>query len=448
MDDSTSLGAPHPANVASAVTADDSNNRGSVSNAPNAEVAGSQRYAGEPATVAFDRGASIVPRPPKVSVRGKKGFKKKVNSHVEGDQSVPIGDKGAIVLLSGVDSLDVGLYVEFPESWPRIVAKLGELKRKASRNGGEVAGEGRCLVLASGKPNYPFHVQFANFHLYLSRSRGPVGDTPNVFVSLNSQLLWERGPRAAVDHVRSELSALADGVVIEERINRCDLAVDTLVPGGLTDDLLRSHAVCRSEQQVIYLEKNGLNTFYQGKRGAEIMLRIYDKSVEIEASGKAWFLLLWQITENVDVWRCEFQLRRPALKGMGINSLNDLNEKQGRVWRYLTQEWFSLRQHDNENASRRTALPVWQIIQDCAQQFGVAGERIKRVGSVPSIDTSFLVKRVRSAVVGFAARTGIDDEAEAWRQMGIKIAEESVHFKQDVQRKRIELGIHIDKEAA
>ena len=76
------------------------------------------------------------------------------------------------------------------------------------------------------------------------------------------------------------------------------------------------------------------------------------------------------------------------------------------------------------------------------------GEGIKRVGSVPSIDTSFLVNRVRSAVVGFAARTGIDDEAEAWRQMEIKIAEESARFKQDVQRKRIELGIHPEKEAA
>ena len=418
--------------------------------AKDAEVAGSRGYAGEPATVAFDRGALFVPRPPKVSVEGERGFKREGQSSVEGGQSVHSGGKESRVLLTGVDTLDLGLYVEFPEAWPRIVAKLGELKRKASRSGGQVAGDGRCQVLASGKQNFPFHVQFAGFHLYLSRSRGPVGDTPNAFVSLNSQLLWEQGPRGAVDHVRSELAALADGVVSEERINRCDLSVDTLVPGGLTDDLLRNHAVCRSEQQVIYLGKNSLNTFYQGKRGAEIMLRIYDKSVEIEGSGKAWFLALWQITENVDVWRCEFQLRRPALKGMGINSLNDLNEKQGRVWRYLTQEWFSLRQHDNENASRRTVLPLWQMIQDCAERFGAAGERIKRVASVPSIDTSFLVKRVRSAIVGFAARTGIDDEGEAWRQMEIKIGEEpkEVHFKQEVQRKRIELGIHAEKEAA
>jgi hypothetical protein len=144
MDDSTSLGAPHPANVASAVTADDSNNHGSVSNATNAEVAGSRGYAGEPATVAFDRGALFVTRPPKVSVGGKKDLKGKVYSSVESDQLVQIGDKGTRVLLSGVDTLDVNLYVEFAEDWPRIVAKLGELKRKASRNGGQVAGDGRC----------------------------------------------------------------------------------------------------------------------------------------------------------------------------------------------------------------------------------------------------------------------------------------------------------------
>ena len=418
--------------------------------AKDAEVAGSRGYAGEPATVAFDRGALFVTRPPKVSGGGKKDLKGKVYSSVEGDQSVETGDKGARVLLSGVDSLDVGLYVEFGEQWSRVVLELGKMKRKASRDGGQVSPDGRCQVLASGKPNYPFHMQFADFHLYLSRSRGPVGDTPNVFVSLNSKLLWERGPRAAIDHVNSQLAELAGGVVKEERINRCDLCVDTFVPGGLTDDFLRSHTVCRSESSKIHLEKNGLETFYQGEPGLEINLRIYDKSVEIEKHGKQWFIALWQITENVDVWRCEFQLRRTAMKSFGINSLNDLYEKQGRVWRYLTQKWFSLRLHDNENATRRTTLPIWQLIQDCAERFGVVGEGIKRVGSVPSIDTSFLVNRVRSAVVGFAARTGIDDEAEAWRQLGIKIAEEAkeAHFKQEVQRKRIELGIHPEKEAA
>ena len=450
MDDSTSLGAPHPANVASAVTADDSNNHGSVSNATNAEVAGSRGYAGEPATVAFDRGALFVTRPPKVSVGGKKDLKGKVYSSVESDQLVQIGDKGTRVLLSGVDTLDVNLYVEFAEDWPRIVAKLGELKRKASRNGGQVAGDGRCQVLASGKPNFPFHVQFPDFQLYLSRTGGPIGDTPNVFVSVSAQLLWAKGPRAAIDHVRSKLAALAEGVEREERINRCDLCVDMLIPGGLTDEFLRRHAVCRSKDRRIHLGSDDLRTFYQGQPGAEIMLRVYDKSVEIEASGKTWFLPLWQITENVDVWRCEFQLRRTALKGFGINSLNDLSEKQGRVWRYLTEEWFSLRQQDNENATRRTAIPLWKMIQERAEQFGVCDEQIRRAAAVRSTDTAFLVKRVAGSVIGLAARKGINDLKEAWRQLEIEVAEEMKgrKFEVEVQRKAIELGIPAKKEAA
>ena len=352
--------------------------------------------------------------------------------------------------MSGVDTLDIGLYVEFGEKWPRVVTELGKMKRKASRDGGQVVRDGRCQVLASGKPNFQFHMQFADFNLYLSRTPGPIGDTPNVFVSLSSQLLWERGPRAAVEHVKSQLAELADGVVKEERINRCDLCVDTLVPGGLTDDFVRRHAVCRSKDRRIHLGSDDLQTFYQGQPGAEIMLRFYDKSVEIEASGKAWFLPLWQITENGDVWRCEFQLRRPALKGFGINSLNELSEKQGQVWRYLTEEWFSLRQHDNENTARRTVVPLWQLIQATAERFGVCDERIRRAASVRSTDTSFLVKRVAGSVIGLAARKGINDLTEAWRQLEIEIAEEMKvrDFKQEVQRKQIELGIPAKKEAA
>ena len=417
---------------------------------PNAEVAGSRGYAGEPATVAFDRGTFIVTRPPKVSEGGKKFVKSEGQRSGEGGESVQVGDKEARVLLSGVDSLDVGLYVEMTVEWPRIVARLSELKRKASREGAQVVRDGRCLVLASGKPNYQFHVQFRDFNLFLSRSGGPVGDTPNAFVSLNSQLLWERGPRGAVDHVRTELEALTDGVVIEERINRCDLCIDVLVPAGLTDEALRRHAVCRSEEQWICLGKDGLQTFYQGKRGADIMLRIYNKSVEIEKHGKQWFIALWQITENVDVWRFEYQLRRPAMKAFGINSLDDLSNKQGQVWRYLTEEWYSLRNHDNENTTRRTAIPLWKMIQERAEQFGVCDEQIRRAAAVRSTDTAFLVKRVAGSVIGLAARKGINDLKEAWRQLEIEVAEEMKgrKFEVEVQRKAIELGISAKKEAA
>ena len=113
------------------------------------------------------------------------------------------------VLLAGIDTLDFGMYVEFDGSWPKIVRKLAQLKAQARGTTGCVIGGGRCAVLPSGKPNYPFHLQYPGFHLYLSRKSRPDGETPNVFVSLKSELLWHRGERAAIELVQQELADLA-----------------------------------------------------------------------------------------------------------------------------------------------------------------------------------------------------------------------------------------------
>ncbi len=145
------------------------------------DSASTERTAGSaPADAVRSAGALTVTRPPE-------------NTGKEGELAGrPIAPE---VLIAGTDTLDLGLYVEFPESYPRLVQILARWKRAASGSKGLVVGGGRCLVSPGGKPNYPFHLRYPQFELYLSRHPCPQGDTPNVFVSLGSQLLWERGDR-------------------------------------------------------------------------------------------------------------------------------------------------------------------------------------------------------------------------------------------------------------
>lgn len=91
--------------------------------------------------------------------------------------------------------------------------------------------------------------------------------------------------------------------------------------------------------------------------GAPVRLRIYDKSKEIKKSGKLWFGEFWGTEEPMNVWRIEYQLRRAPLKQFGINSIDDLTEKIGGLWSYLSENWFSLRLQDNEQQNRRSLLP-------------------------------------------------------------------------------------------
>jgi hypothetical protein len=78
--------------------------------------------------------------------------------------------------------------------------------------------------------------------------------------------------------------------------------------------------------------------------------------VEVQQKGglKLWFLELWQRESPENIWRTEFEIKRAALREFGINSLDDLKQKQSGLWHDLTTNWFSLRLTDNEKAERRT----------------------------------------------------------------------------------------------
>lgn len=354
------------------------------------------------------------------------------------------------VLLAGIDTLDFGMYVEFDANWSRIVAKLAQLKRAARGTKGRLIGDHRCAILPGGKPNYPFLLKYHDFQLYLSRKSRPEGETSNVFVSLNAQLLWQVGERAAIERVQSELAALAGGTIRECRMSRCDLAVDLWLPGGLTDGFVRRHAVSHARQHRLFLDHDQLQTMYVGATDSEILLRIYDKSVEIVANDKLWFLSLWGLEENTDVWRFEFQIRRPFLKQCRIDSLDDLLARRADLWQYLTDNWFTLRLCDHENSSRRTVHPLWQMLQQCAERFGPSTEPLKRLPPQPSLDPSRSVRQAAGALIGLAARTNTTTFEAALQELndGLRREFESRNFDDDLQRKAIELGIRLDEEDA
>ncbi|MGD0283592.1 MAG: hypothetical protein ABSB95_14670, partial [Dissulfurispiraceae bacterium] len=108
-------------------------------------------------------------------------------------------------------------------------------------------------------------------------------------------------------------------------------------------------------------------------------------------SCKAWFHELW-IKAGWDgitpVWRIEFQLRRDFLKEFQINSFNDLQGTLPDMWRYLTEEWFTLRQKVSEdtNKTRWPLLPFWQIVQGMTENFGTVAGIDRQKISEPKVE--------------------------------------------------------------
>jgi hypothetical protein len=346
------------------------------------------------------------------------------------------------IVAHGVDGLDIGCFVQWGRHFGRLVKALEYRKRKASGTTGILWKELDCIVLPSGKkPRYRWHVNFHDLHIFISKQSRPDGRTPNVYISLNSELLWATGVDGAIDRAREVLQSLG-GTLSDVLISRCDPCVDVVIDGGLTYEFLKAHRVPGNRKENA-IEKSGrLETYYNGAKEGDTQLRIYDKRLEvIQSEKKLWFFDLWGVGVDADVWRFEFQLRREALKRYGINSDEDLAEKLPGVWRDLTTEWFSLRNQDDSNTTRRSTYEQWKKIQDCAELFGDVLPVEVEICQCQACGDWF-VSHIGGCLSSYGACKGIEDFDECLGHLATEFKQGPKHksFADNVKLKMIKRG--------
>ena len=235
-------------------------------------------------------------------------------------------------LICGIDSLDLGLYVIWGSDWKRRLHTLDKKKQQAMKKNGLLIGlpSGRtCIFKPRGKgENYRFHLQFEAYNLFIGKAARP-GSSPNVYLSINSKTLWLNGIETALSWITEDLKTIGNGSIQFVQVSRVDFCCDFWIPGGLSYEFLLSYKVTRNDKSNLWLDKNDAETYYVGDKKSPIQLRIYNKGVEVKKEGtKLWFLDLWKRESTDNIWRIECQLRRRALKEFGINSIDDLKEKQ------------------------------------------------------------------------------------------------------------------------
>lgn len=347
-------------------------------------------------------------------------------------------------LLCGVDSLDLGLWVNWGEHWPELQAFLQTRKDQAQVEKSVLdatPSKRQFLHLPSGKaPNYRFCLQFPDYRLYIGITHPP-RNSPNVYVSLSSAALWAMGIDGAVDQVILDLAS-THGKVFRIVPSRLDLCADYQLSAPPSLSFLQSHAVARSRAQSSHELAGVLETFYSGAHGAPVRLRIYDKAKEIKKSGKLWFAELWGIEEPENVWRIEYQLRRAPLKQFGINSLGDLTEKIGGLWSYLTENWFSLRVPDNERQNRRPLLPWWADVQQQQNEFGPAIRLRREMGPINPASASWFVTHISGCLASYAAKVGTTDFFDAMNRINNEMIANwfDKDFKSEVTKRSIRLS--------
>lgn len=202
---------------------------------------------------------------------------------------------------------------------------------------------------------YPVVVSNEDFRIEM----GEFND-PNFFVTFSSQALWRESAFDLHNKFIDWTNSLGYGPYRTESLSRIDYCFDYHVP---EIDFDEDCFVSRSSKDSQHREDGKVQTFTFGK--GDIVLRVYDKTTEIrQQSNKAWFYPLWGGLEE-DVWRIEWQVRKEVLRGFGIRTFEDLQNKQGNLFKYLAQEHDTLRQPNGDsNRSRWPLHPLWKDLQE------------------------------------------------------------------------------------
>lgn len=274
------------------------------------------------------------------------------------------------LLASGIDTAECAYYLRPGSDCKLDFEELREQKeviRQSRQPEAGVLSLGGIEFLLSPngtKSGYPFlisnqhsTIQFGEFN------------EPSFFVKFSSFALWTRGAQHMHQQFLEWASSLGLVAVRAEGLSRVDFAFDFLLP---EIDFNEDSFITMADKDSQHRKNGKVQTFTFGRD--EVVLRVYNKSAEIEeASKKYWMWLFWQ-GEKENIWRVEWQVRKETLKRFGLRTFEDLFEGYGDLLRYLVSEHTSLRVGtDDSNRSRWPIHPLWTLLAQEIQRLPAQG---------------------------------------------------------------------------
>lgn len=290
------------------------------------------------------------------------------------------------LLLSGLDTVECAYYLH-PGSECKIdfaaLREQREAQRHAKQAGPQVMELGglEFLLYPSGtKSGYPFLMANQDYTIQFGEF-----NHPSFFVKYSSLALWHKGAKRQHEQFQHWAESLGFVKVRSEGLSRVDFAFDLHLENiDFDEDSFITLADKDSQHR-----KNGtVQTFTFGRD--EVVLRVYNKSDEVEeASGKYWLHPLWQEqTENV--WRVEWQVRKETLKRFGLRTFEDLFDGYGDLLRYLVREHTSLRSKTQDsNRSRWPVHPLWSLLADHIDELPAQGV-YREVDALASLEETLM----------------------------------------------------------
>jgi hypothetical protein len=321
-------------------------------------------------------------------------------------------NKDVYCILAGIDTLELGFCVRqytFPSDIWELLTQAKENARSTdySNDLGALNFCGYTFIInRGGAQRYNFILRNQDIELKINQEAKDGKYFPEVHIKFMAAFLWRSGWQSAMNKTIEWVKEWADVRAVV--VSRCDIAVDfgCELP-VLSQDF--KELVTRAKKKEAHFERyqDGLNLTGYSIGGSSLMCRIYDKLNEIKKSNKDWFKELWQKNgwqELQPVMRVEFQCRRTILRTMQIHSPDDLEYQLADLFKYLTEQWLTIRSIGTD--SHRSRWPIsnlWQAVQCAIGQFGQVTGIIRLKQLRPRY--THLTKQLRGLLVSMVALT-------------------------------------------
>lgn len=335
----------------------------------------------------------------------------------------------------GEDTVHLALNVYWRDDYEGLMHRLEQAQTtaqtcrglaKLERGGQEFTVRRAGIKTGQGRGRY---FRFVLVHrdsgvvLKLTDEAQAPDQTPNVLAELGSVFLLSRdGLGSAWAELKNILEALG-GYVLWDKVSRVDMCAD--FPGWRMEpfrDLIidRNFAVTRARSRTLYLEHGRVCGVTLGASGL-ISLRIYDKAYEVQVKKpdpvKQALLedLRWGGPVESAV-RVEYQVRRAAIKGIGIHTVREYLRMRGDLAGYLSSDWFRIADEEpdreNKNTQRAGVHPMWAEVQGgFASWAGQAVQEIRRDRVRVPKDPIRLVKQAKGCLLAALADLGEEPPA-------------------------------------
>ena len=217
----------------------------------------------------------------------------------------------------------------------------------------------------------------------------------NIKVKLSSKFIWTNGYKNAYEDALSFVENLLGTSKIKEEkpLLRIDFCFDSDEIKFVASDIKGFVTYARKVNQRYEREnqKYKLTGYEIGNINGDIFLRIYNKTLEIESSGKYWFKDIWKKNnwneaEGKEVWRVEYKIKKKVLNELRIFTFEDFVKKEKELWKYLTNDWFKIKSRRNKNNYNSKIKRKWKKVQKSVslETDKIATRKPYRVGDLDS----------------------------------------------------------------